>query len=236
MLSFMREQGIGPGQQGNDQAAAKPTELPGTLSASPSEQYLTVAHKKRVRKSNYLLLILFCAGLVVLWLMIKKSTPQGATAAVSDDKQIETLLNRMAGVRSEMFNSLDEIAERFYKFSDVQQVEGLIRNPFKAGVFGGSFGQALNVKSNNYGSSPQADKQSEQERNMGHMQLLSIMASGERNCCMIDDRILYEGDSIKGFKVRQIGANFVKLEQEMVEDSNSGKGNSRTEIVLKLSE
>ena len=232
MLSFMREQGIGPGQQGND-AAARSTELPGTLSASPSEQYLTVAHKKRMRKSNYLLLILFCAGLVVLWLMIKKSTPQSATAAVSDDAQIETLLNKIVGVRSEMFNSLDEIAERFYKFADVQQVEGLMRNPFKAEVFCGNFGQTLNAKGGNY---PEASKQNEQERNTGHMQLLSIMISDERNCCMIDDRILYEGDSIKGFKVRQIGDNFVKLEREVADDPTRGKGDTQIEIVLKLSE
>ena len=62
------------------------------------------------------------------------------------------------------------------------------------------------------------------------------MASDGRKCCMIDDKILYEGDSIKGFKVRQIGDNFVKLEQETPNDPNGGKGNSQTEIILKLSE
>jgi hypothetical protein len=41
---------------------------------------------------------------------------------------------------------------------------------------------------------------------------------------MIDDKILREGDSIKGFKVLQIGDSFVKLESNGVE------------IVLKLSE
>jgi len=41
---------------------------------------------------------------------------------------------------------------------------------------------------------------------------------------MIDDRILYEGDSIRAFKVCQIGDSSVKLESEGME------------IVLKLSE
>jgi hypothetical protein len=41
---------------------------------------------------------------------------------------------------------------------------------------------------------------------------------------MIDDKILREGEVIKGFKVRQIGSNFVKLEQ------------NDFEIVLKLLE
>ena len=40
---------------------------------------------------------------------------------------------------------------------------------------------------------------------------------------MIDDKILYEGDSIKGYKISQISDSFVKLELEGVE------------IVLKIS-
>ena len=34
---------------------------------------------------------------------------------------------------------------------------------------------------------------------------------------MINDKILYEGDTIEGFKVVQIGDDFVKLESEGVE-------------------
>ncbi|MHC4722572.1 MAG: hypothetical protein ACYS6I_07670, partial [Planctomycetota bacterium] len=56
------------------------------------------------------------------------------------------------------------------------------------------------------------------------MQLLSIIQSDQGNCCMIDDRILYEGDSIRGFKVREIGDTAVKLQSQ------------ESEIVLKLSE
>jgi hypothetical protein len=53
---------------------------------------------------------------------------------------------------------------------------------------------------------------------------------------MIDDRILYEGDSIKGFKVQTIGDNFVKLEQISPNEANSTKPNTGAEIILKLSE
>ena len=49
---------------------------------------------------------------------------------------------------------------------------------------------------------------------------------------MIGDKILYEGDSIKGFKVRQIGDNFVKLES----DPESNRAGLKTEIILRLSE
>jgi len=56
------------------------------------------------------------------------------------------------------------------------------------------------------------------------MQLLSIMQSNGRNCCMIDDKLLYEGDSIDGFKVLQISDSEVELESDGVQ------------IILKLSE
>jgi hypothetical protein len=46
---------------------------------------------------------------------------------------------------------------------------------------------------------------------------------------MIDDKILREGDYIKGFRVSQIGQNFVKLELERNQTEN-------LQIVLKLDE
>jgi hypothetical protein len=56
------------------------------------------------------------------------------------------------------------------------------------------------------------------------MQLLSIVATDTGKCCVIDDKRLYEGDSIRGFNVRQIGDSTVLLESDGVE------------IILKLSE
>lgn len=237
MLSFMREQGIDPLKQAST-ASGKGNELPGTLAATPSEQYLMVANKKRMRKSNYLLMVLFCAGMLILWFMIKKSTPQSASAAVTADTQVETLLAKLVGVKSELFSSLDELSERFYKFADIQQVKNneLLKNPFKTEALWSGFGQTTGAKVGDYGIGHETSGQNEAERNAGHLQLLSIMASDERRCCMIGDRILYEGDTIKGFKVKRIGDDFVKLEQQTPEDPNSSKENVRTEIVLKLTE
>jgi hypothetical protein len=49
------------------------------------------------------------------------------------------------------------------------------------------------------------------------LQLSSIMQSEFNSCCVINDRILHEGESIKDFKVSQIGDSFVKLESGDVE-------------------
>jgi len=140
--------------------------------------------------------------------MIKRSAPQ-ATAAAGvgmQELRIEEAITGFAGVRSEMFSRMGEIVKKFYQFSDVQQVDvhELVKNPFELDT-----GYSARI---------------ENREARSEMQLLSIMRSNQGNCCMIDDRILYEGDSIRGFKVRQIGDSTVSLE--------SGD----LEITLKLSE
>jgi hypothetical protein len=54
---------------------------------------------------------------------------------------------------------------------------------------------------------------------------------------MIGDKILYEGEHIKDFKVRQIGDSFVKLEWDP--DRNNGSSDNQSEeveIILNLSD
>ena len=71
------------------------------------------------------------------------------------------------------------------------------------------------------------------------MKLLSIMQSesDQGACCMITDKILYEGDYIRDFKVRQIGDGFVKLVWDPSRSNVSSENDSDTvEIMLMLSE
>lgn len=179
-------------------------------------EYLTVAARSSVvRKTTYLLVGLFVLALVCLWFMVKKTTPRTAAAGGGDQTQIELAISRLTGVSSEMFHRMDKIVRKFYEFSDVQQVRvnDLAKNPFKHETFLGDLrtGQRIN---------PDRDvSQLAQD-----MQLLSIIQSDQGNCCMIDDRILYVGDSIRDFKVCEIGDNAVKLKSK------------ESEIVLKLSE
>ena len=70
------------------------------------QEYLTVATQgKDVRKSTILLGILFITGLACLGFMIKKSSPQTASAETVDieEVQIEAAIARLTGVKSEMF-------------------------------------------------------------------------------------------------------------------------------------
>jgi len=239
MLSFLREQGNAdlPAQKPDTAAEA----APGDGAEKPREQeYLTVAASgKRTRKSTILLAVLFIIGLLCLGYMIKKSTPKAASAAsgVTEETQLEAAVARLTGVKSEMFNSMDEIVRKFYEFSDVVQVKvgELVKNPFKLELF------SANVKDESHIEIkvPEIDTEMVQQQQIRQkakeMRLLSIMQSDLGNCCMVGDKILYEGDYIGDFMVRQIGDNFVKLEWNPNRNNGSlGTQSEPVEIILNL--
>jgi len=255
MLSFLREQRFGAGgdDPSRDSSEQEPLVAADTHAGDGTEQtqsqeYITVADKdKNVRKSTILLAVLFFAGLLCLWLMIKKSAPTTAAASATgaEESQIETAISRLTGVRSEMFNRMDEIVNKFYQFSSVQQVGvgELVKNPFRHDI---SLGNVRAGDSERGDSATDARMMQERMREQTKgLELLSIMRSGEdgsSQCCMIDDRILYEGDLIRGFSVCQIGDNFVKLKwqrdqlESLETGPKSGEEHLGAQIVLKLSE
>ena len=225
MLSFLQDQGLDglPAEKKRKAAASNKAPSDGTNKSQESE-FLTVAsHGKRVRKTTTLLAVLFIIGLFCLWFMIKKSSPNAASAAngTTEETLVETAIARLTGVKTEMFGRMDEIVGKFYELSEVPQVKAneLAKNPFE-----------LETTSSNLKSSADNEMdaralwQQQLRQNSKGMQLWSIMQTQQGYRCMIDDEILAEGDSINSFKVSQIGGNFVKLESDGVQ------------IELKLSE
>jgi hypothetical protein len=187
--------------------------------------YLTVtAQDKNARRSTTLLVGVFILGLLCLLFMIKKSLPQTAAASSGQERteeaQIETAITQLVGVRSEMFDRMGEIVKKFYEFSDVQQVkvDELVKNPFRYEIFVGSLKEKSDTEKGYLGTSAEMMMQTK------NMRLLSIVSTNSGKCCIIDDKRLYEGDSIGGFNISQIGDSTVSLESNGVE------------IVLKLSE
>ena len=172
--------------------------------------------------------VLFVTGLFCLWFMINSSAPQAASGEVvsGEESRIEQAIARLTGVRSEMFNRMDEIVKKFYEFSDVQQVQvnELVKNPFEYEIF---LGNVSEISDNKVGQREDSRQSAES------MQLMSLMQSDAGNSCMIDDMILYEGDTIKGFKVIQISDIFVKLVPLEAQEKSLTE---RTPIILKLSE
>ena len=241
MLSFLRDQGNGnlPAQKPDTAVES----APGDGTEKPKEQeYLTVAASgKRTRKSTILLAVLFIIGLLCLGYMIKKSTPQAASAAsgVTEETQLEAAITRLTGVKSEMFSSMDEILRKFNEFSDVLQIKvgELVKNPFKLELFSANVKEEPRIEI----KVPEVDIEMAQQQQIRQkakdMRLRSIMQSDRGDCCMIDDKTLYEGDFIRDFEVRQIGDNFVKLEWNPDRSNrSSGTQSEAVEIMLNLSD
>jgi hypothetical protein len=99
MLPFMREQRL------EDLTGPKPPAEAGNIPAPSNEaaggqQYLTVASRSRqVRKNTIQLAVLFGIGLLCLFFMIKKTSPQSAAAKVTnpEDAKIEMAISRFGG-------------------------------------------------------------------------------------------------------------------------------------------
>ena len=220
MLSFLREPNLG---ELPADAAAQNAQENGTGQKQEQEYFTVASHGKAVRKTTTLLAVLFIIGLICLWFMIKKSSPQGASAAENSSKemQIETAIARLTGIKSEMFTSMDEIISKFYEFSDVYQIEvnNLLKNPFQLQMF-----QADIKPDEKSGPDPEMIWKQQARQKAKELHLDSIMQSDKGKCCMINNKILYVGDSTGMFKVSEIEDSLVKLEA------------GGMEVVLKLSE
>ncbi|MBN2590069.1 MAG: hypothetical protein JXA96_09415 [Sedimentisphaerales bacterium] len=200
-------------------------DLPAEQEANAAQQkekdYLTVATKeKEVRRSTTILGVLFIIGLICLGIMIKKSAPQASVAQSennAEELQLEATIARLTGIKAEMFNRMDEIVNKFYEFSDVFQVQvsELVKNPFQLE----SFLSTLKENSENDTSMIDAGVMLEEEirHKARGMKLVSVMESEKGVCCMIQNKILYEGEDIDDFVVKKISNDSVLLEMEGIE-------------------
>jgi hypothetical protein len=120
---------------------------------------------------------------------------------------------------------MDEIVSKFYEFSDVLQVkvEELTKNPFQFEMFLSNLKNKAPVAEEQIGIDTEVIWQQQIRQKAKEMKLDSIMQSDMGKCCMINNKILYAGNSIDGFKVLEIEDTQVKL------------GSGGVEIVLTLS-
>ncbi len=198
---------------------------------------LTATGGKNVRKTTILVIVVFAVGLLSLLFMIKKTSPQSAGAAVmNEDTQIEIAIAKLTGVKSEMSEGMERIVKKFYEFSDVQQigVGELIKNPFNIDKQWGAIEADIETQETDIGFGVMELQSLRQRANK--LRLLSILATKDSSyCCIIGDKILYEGDMIDGFRVKQISDNFVKLEWGQGYDDGGVEMSELGGFVLKLS-
>ncbi|MHC4288713.1 MAG: hypothetical protein ACYSOF_09010 [Planctomycetota bacterium] len=198
MLSYLKD--------GNELPAS--SEMSGGDESANSTDYLTVSdNNQKLRRSTLILVILFAVGGLGLWLMVKKTTPATANAQTNENQvQLETALAQLDSMQAEMDSQMNSVAGRFYQFNNVNQVgvDELKKNPFIRKQFSSESG----------GGRTQQSEQSRQEAQviaMG-MELWSITAAPKGLCCMIDDKVLYQGDTYRNMTVKAIAKKTVTLE------------------------
>jgi len=237
MLSFMREQG-GEGVS-QEQAAGLNSLEGGAPDKGENQEFLTVAAtRSNLRRSTILVAALVAVGLAGLGYMIRKSQPQAAYGkpAKDEENKIEVAISRLTGVSSEMVSRMDEIVNKFYEFSDVFQVEvgELVKNPFEVEMFMGAIKEEGPTPQDAATRAALIQRERLKQR-AGILKLLSVMRSDDGNACMINDRILHQGDTIDGLVVTKIGGNSVLLALES-QGAVSAAGTENLTIMLKLAQ
>ena len=224
MLDFIREQENADSKAQKNKNQTKQKETKAEDNKDSKEQFLTVdTQKKNLQKSTILLIVVVIIGMIGLFWMIKKGTPNTAAASTADPEQaqIDVLIAKLGGVRSEMSSKMDTILKKFYEFTNTKQIpaDKLEKNPFRMSSYLAGISEAA-----------QQDLESLIGVNgVYNLQLFSIIKSDsedEKSCCVINDRILYTGDTISGLELVEIGENFVKLSAEGIAEP----------VILKMNE
>ena len=222
MLSFMRDDEIKDSQPEGQNVPVGGAGFENEQNGAEQDYLVVAKHGRNLRNSTIMLAIVFSIGALCLLFMIKKTAPKTASAATDEETRIENAIAQLTGIRTEMHSRMDDIVDKFYQFSDVEQIDvsQLKKNPFRRDLLSDDAGAGPGVKFD-------IDREflrAELEAKSRDLRLWSIMESPQGSCCMIDDKILYEGDSIEDFKVTRIGSGFVEL-------SSGG-----IQVILKMSE
>jgi hypothetical protein len=210
MMDFLKQNGSGD----LDKLESPATSEHDAELGSDSSFVTTTSREKSIKTGTIIFAVVFCASLVCLWFMIKKTTPQAAMAktASEDSMQIENAIAKVTGTKAEFFKGIDNVVGKFHEFSSVLQIKvnELQKNPFEHQKYSTS---SLS------GEQDQAESATDRERaakfalekDAGGMQLLSIMSSANGYCCMINDKMLKKGDMIDGWRVVAITSKSVEL-------------------------
>lgn len=205
MLSFLND---GQGQTPAGQAESPQDQQDGSLCRQ--DDFLTVSgHGKKLRQSTVMLAVLFVAAAGVVWFMVKKTVPASAEAAPSQDQaQLDAALAQLNTMQMEVNSQMDSVVGKFYQFNNVEQVsvDELKKNPFKREQNGSAAGTGAPVDDELKSLRENARLRA------ATMQVWSITSTARGKCCMINEKLLYTGDSINGMTVKEIGPKTVTLD------------------------
>ncbi|HRU16061.1 MAG TPA: hypothetical protein P5017_10140 [Anaerohalosphaeraceae bacterium] len=196
MLSFLRDENQTPAAAQMQNAGDSSSEE----QASTSQEFLRPAVRTQtVKQGTIILAVLFLAGGVAVWWMIKKSGLSQAQGATAETSQIDQVLSQLSSFQKDMNSQMNSVSSRFSQVSELGQitVADLKKNPFRQEWSAASSGEDLSL-------SQTLIRKEEMRRKAATLKLWSITLREQNSCCMIGDKVLYVGDAIQGFVIKQI--------------------------------
>lgn len=200
MLSYLKDENKLPAS----------SDMPDGAEGTNQQDYITVSGQdQKVKQGTIVLAVLFAAGGLGIWFMVKQTTPATANAeATQEQTQLDSALAQLNQMKSEMDAQMNSVAGRFNHFSNVNQVavDELKKNPFKREI-----SYANENDGPNEGDLQAERLQQEAQILSMSMELWTITATPKGDCCMINDKVLYVGDTYNEMTVTDIGQKNVML-------------------------
>jgi preprotein translocase subunit SecG len=208
MLSYLQD---GQNQEQDSAEQTQTAQDPQNGGICQQDDFLTVSgHGQKLRQSTMMLAVLFAAAAAVVWFMVKKTTPATAEASTSQDQaQLEAALAQLNTMQAEVNSQMNSVVGKFYQFNNVEQVsvDELKKNPFKREV-----GGSQNIDGDNFAELELKQLREKAQRQAAGLKLWSITSTARGKCCMVNEKLLYIGDSIAGMTVKSIDEKAATLE------------------------
>ena len=109
MMKFLKDDLSTCDTAGESVSSPLPDEQVSGEDVSQQQGYLTVsANDKSVRRSTILLAVVFAAGLLCLFFMVKKTRPAPVSGqAMTEDARIETAMAKLTGIKKEFIGRVN---------------------------------------------------------------------------------------------------------------------------------
>lgn len=204
MLSYLKDANQTPAS--SQMEGGLPPAAEGTGSSQVQEYLKPASHAKNVKQGTIILVILFLAGAAGVWWMIKKSGLAEVKGAAEETTQIDQALAQLTSFQTMMNDQMDTVSGRFFQASELGQitVADLKKNPFRQEW-------AVEQAAEDLSASQSLLRKEEMQRRAAQLKLWSITEREQNSCCMIQDKVLYVGDTIHGFTVQEIHPDRVVL-------------------------
>jgi hypothetical protein len=188
-----------------------PTEEFGSEEAN-TEEYTLGTTKEPMGKGSVVMFVILAVAGAGTYFMYARTGPQTASAADPKAQQVisQFMTNRdkNLGTMKKMLQDTETVVKQFLNYPSVKQVplSGLAGNPFRMMVAKTPEKPHLDEEA--------AKKKREEERQAAraaanNLLLQSVMSSGARKSCMINNTLYTEGEKVDSFLIEKISSDGV---------------------------